>query len=177
MKQNRKALLLLFSLCTIIACLSQCVSNVTTVTDPRGPGFAGSAACKKCHEAIYNVYAASAHFNTTQPATTTNMLGSFVQGKNRFTYNDSSYVIMQEGDSGLYQVSFINGKEIEAQRMDMLFGVQHAQTFLYWNGDRTYEHPVSWYTNVNSWGTSPGYPPSHPNFNRFIGANCFECHS
>ena len=84
---------------------------------------------------------------------------------------------MQERDSGLYQASYINGKETEAHRMDILFGVKHAQTFLYWNGNKTFELPVSYYTGIGRWGTSPGFPATHASFNRFIGANCYECHS
>ena len=177
MKRNKKAILLLSILSLIIVFLANCVSNNANNTDPRGPGFAGTATCMKCHQAIYDTYLQSSHYNTTQPASKKNILGSFVTGKNRFSYGDSSYVELQERDSGLYQAAYTNGKESEAHRMDILFGVKHAQTFLYWNGNRTYELPVSFYTGVNSWGTSPGFPPSHASFNRFIGANCFECHS
>lgn len=177
MKQNRKALLLLSALSFIILFLSRCVSNEVQVNDPRGAGFAGSAQCRQCHQAVYDTYLRSAHFNTTQPASVDNIHGSFAAGSNRVTYTDSSYILTEQRDSGLYQVYYANGKEVEAKRFDILFGVKHAQTFLYWNDNRTFELPVSFYTGVNRWGTSPAYPVSHASFKRFIGANCFECHS
>ena len=177
MIQNRKALLLLSALCAIIIFLANCVTNDTTTNDPRGKGFAGSSTCRQCHQAVYDSYIQSSHFNTTQPASRKNILGSFSPGKNRYSYSDTSYIELQERDSGLYQASYTKGKETEAHRMDILFGVKHAQTFLYWNGNRTFELPVSFYTGVNSWGTSPGFVATHASFNRFIGTNCFECHS
>ncbi|HYF32946.1 MAG TPA: multiheme c-type cytochrome [Chitinophagaceae bacterium] len=177
MKQNRKALLLVCVLCIAVIFLSRCVTDPHPGKDPRGPGFAGSSQCRQCHQAVYDAYLASAHFNTTQPASRENIKGSFANGSNRFRYNDSTYVLMQERDSGLYQVAYVNDRETAAHRFDILFGTKHAQTFLYWQGNRTYELPVSYYMGVQSWGTSPGFSHTNINFKRFIGANCFECHS
>ena len=177
MKQNRKALLLLSLLCGCILLLSRCESNAITGNDPRGPGFAGSAQCRQCHRSEYDAYANSTHFNSTHPADAKNVQGNFEPGHNRFVFSDSAYVLMQKRDSGLYQAAYVNEKETEAHRMDIVFGLKHAQTFLYWNADRTFELPVSYYTGVKTWGTSPGFSASQINFKRFIGANCFECHS
>jgi len=163
MRQNKKSLLLLCSLCVVVLLLSRCESNEIIGTDPRGPGFAGSASCMACHKAVYDAYAASTHFNSTQPASEVKA-GSF-------QFNDSTQVLVR----GLYQIASVNGKQTEAHRMDIVFGSKHAQTFLSWNGDKSFELPLSWY--ADKWGTSPGFSSTHPNFNRFIGANCFECHS
>jgi hypothetical protein len=170
MIQHKKSLVLLSVLCMAVLLLSRCESSEIISNDPRGPGFAGSAACKKCHSAEYDAYIASTHFNSTQPDSIKTTQGSF-------KFNDSTQVLVQKRDSGLYQIAYVNGKETEAHRMDIAFGLKHAQTFLYWNNNKTFELPLSWYTNVKSWGTSPGFSSTHPNFNRFIGANCFECHS
>lgn len=177
MKENRKALVLLSGLTIVIILLSRCVYHEAGSNDPRGAAFAGSAQCRQCHRTIHDAYIQTAHYNTTQPASLKNVLGSFKEGHNRFSYNDSMYILMQQRDSGLYQAYYVNGKEIEAHRLDILFGVKHAQTFLFWHGDRTFELPVSFYAGVNRWGTSPAFPPTHASFKRFIGANCFECHS
>jgi len=174
--QNRKALLLLSALCLLVLALSQCVNTTPSSNDPRGPAFAGSSTCRQCHQPIYDTYIKSAHFNTTQPVSEQNLL-AHLDSTSRFPYNDSTWVQVHKGDSGLYQTAYVNGRALESHRMDILFGVQHAQTFLYWNGNRTFELPLSYYTGVQQWGTSPGFSATNINFKRFIGANCFECHS
>ncbi len=84
---------------------------------------------------------------------------------------------MEKRDSGLFQVLYIKDMETESRRFDISFGLTHAQTWLYWQGDHTYELPVSYYRSVNDWGTSPGFSATLPNFKRLIGVDCFECHS
>jgi predicted CXXCH cytochrome family protein len=177
MKQTKKSGLLLVIFFASILILSQCVSREVKSNDPRGGAFAGSTSCRQCHQQVCDAYVQSAHFHTTQPASRQNVLGSFKKDSNSFNFGKGIYVQMQDRDSGLYQVAFQDGKQTEAHRMDIAFGLRHAQTFLYWNGDQSFELPVSFYTSVNSWATSPGFSATQVNFNRFIGANCFECHS
>jgi hypothetical protein len=106
--KNKKALLLLSGLCILVLLLSQCVQQVES-HDPRGAAFAGSAQCRQCHQQIYDLHVQSTHFNSTKPASKENILGNFHAGKNQLTFNDSTYVQMQERDSGFYQVAFVNG--------------------------------------------------------------------
>lgn len=120
MKQHKKAVILLLSLSVSVLLLSHCVNNQVTSNDPRGPAFAGSAQCRQCHQQVYDSYIKSAHFNTTQPASKENVQGSFQEPGNSFSYNDSTYIQMQQRDSGLYQAAYINAKEIEAHRLDGL---------------------------------------------------------
>jgi predicted CXXCH cytochrome family protein len=176
MIRNRKAILLLTLIAVTALLLSQCFTNqITETNDPRGKGFVGSAECRNCHQAIYDLYTQSTHYNTTQPVTAST-IGNTTAGI-PFHFSDSTYIRLLKRDSGVYQAAFKNNKDLEAHRMDIQFGVKHAQTFLYWKGERTYEHPLSFYNSINAWGTSPGYPATQINFNRFVGANCFECHS
>jgi predicted CXXCH cytochrome family protein len=177
MIKNRKAFLLLSILCLSVFLLTQCFNNQITSTDPRGAGFAGSATCRQCHQSIYDNYIKSTHHITTQPATAESMANRITIAGHRFTFNDSTYMLIQNRDSGLYQAAYRNGKEVEAHRLDIQFGVRHAQTFLYWKNNRTFEHPLSFYTSINNWATSPGFSSTQVNFGRFIGRNCFECHS
>src|SRR5689334_18720629 len=126
-----KALLLLVVLFTSIMLLSRCMEDSeSNLQDLRGAAFAGSSQCKNCHRAIYDAYLQSSHYNSTQPASNKNIHGSFTAGSNQFSYEDSTNVLMEQRDSGLYQAAYKNGKAIEAHRMDILFGVKHAQTFL-----------------------------------------------
>jgi hypothetical protein len=177
MKKNWKSLCIISALGVAIIFLSQCINKVEAFNDQRGQAFAGSASCRQCHRAIYDSALRSAHFNATAPASKKNVHGNFNAGLNSFVYDKDTKVVMEDRDSGLYQVVYIQGKEKAAYRFDITFGLRNAQTWLYWQDDMTYELPVSYYTSINSWATSPGFSATHPDFKRFIGKDCFECHS
>ncbi len=177
MKRHRKSLSIISVLCLSIIFLSQCINKTQPFNDQRGESFAGAASCRQCHQAIYDSVLLSAHFNATMAASNENVQGHFNTGQNVFDYNDSTKLVMEDRDSGLYQVLYINGREKQAYRFDITFGLRNAQTWLYWQDDKTYELPVSYYASVNSWATSPGFSAAHPDFKRFIGKDCFECHS
>lgn len=156
--------------------LSRCFNNSEASNDPRGVLFMGSASCKQCHKSVYDSYVATSHFNSTQASSIKNIVGSFIAGQNTFAVNPETKIVMEHRDSGLFQVLYVKGKEQEARRMDITFGIKHAQTFLYWQGNKTFELPISYYTSVHTWASSPAYP-SVMIFKRSIGKGCFECHS
>lgn len=160
----------------LIMILSKCINNVEESNDLRGNVYIGSPGCRQCHKSIYDYYITTSHYNTTKTSSRKNILGSFTPGQNTFMVNASTKIMMEQRDSGIFQVLYINGKEEEVHHMDITFGTKHAQTFLYWQGDKAFELPISYYTSVNTWASSPGYP-SVMNFTRSIGIGCFECHS
>lgn len=160
-----------------VAVLSRCVADKGKPGDPRGKVYAGSASCRQCHQAIYDSVLQTAHYNATAPANAKTVLGSFEAGHNNFAYEGGINVKMEKRDSGLYQVLYVDGKEELASRFDITFGVKNGQTCLYWYKNNTYQLPVSYYTSVKQWGTSPGFSIMLPDFSRLVGKNCFECHS
>ncbi|MDB5222192.1 MAG: hypothetical protein JWN83_859 [Chitinophagaceae bacterium] len=174
--RNKKSFILIFTISGLIMILSRCINSVEKNNDPRGDIFIGSASCRQCHKSIYDSYVATSHFNSTKTASDKNILGSFTHGQNTFVVNSATQIVMEHRDSGLFQVLYVNGKEAEIHRMDITFGIKHAQTFLYWQGNKTFELPISYYTTVHTWASSPAYP-SVVNFTRSIGIGCFECHS
>lgn len=174
-----KSFFLSFAIGAIIIFLSECINSGIKNTDPRGNVYAGSQSCRQCHQAIYDSFILSSHYNTTRPSLAENVLGSFDHGRNTFIYNPDTKIVMERRDSGLFQVLYVNGKEKELHRFDITFGLKHAQTFLTWEGSKTFELPVSYYVSVNAWGSSPGggYSSNEAYFKRAIGINCYECHS
>ena len=178
MKIN-KSFFLLFCITAIIIFLSECIHAGKANDDPRGNVYAGSQSCRQCHKAIYDSFISSSHYNTTRASLPQNVLGSFEHGRNTFVYNSNTKIVMERRDSGLYQVLYVNGEEKEKHRFDITFGLKHAQTFLTWEGDQTFELPVSYYVSVNKWGSSPGggFTSGVAYFGRTIGINCYECHS
>lgn len=176
MKKNKKLLATATTLFVLIVFLSQCISN-RTLPDPRGTAFAPEQTCRQCHQAVYDTAMASAHAMASAAATAKNVLGNFTAGNNIFRYDSITRLQMEQRDSGLYQVLYKNNEQVQARRFDIVFGMHHAQTSLYWLNENTLELPVSYYRAVNNWGTSPGFSATIPEFTRLIGIDCFECHS
>lgn len=176
-KKNRSSLFIISILLLSIIILSRCINKTEAFTDPRGSSFAGSASCRQCHQAIYDSVFLSAHFNATATASQQNIQGNFNAGHNTFDYNADTKIVMEKRDSGFYQALYVKGKEIEAHRFDITFGSKNAQTWLYWDKENPYELPVSYYTSIHGWATSPGFSSTQPDFKRLIGKDCFECHS
>lgn len=145
--------------------------------DTRGPRYAGTITCIKCHKNIYDAYLTTAHSGTTQPANIHNIHGSFNGPRNVLTLTDGQKIVMEKRDNGLYQVGYVNGKQTKARRFDIRFGGVKAETYLYWQGLQLFELPVSYFKALKGWTNSPGYSPFHINFDRAIVTRCMECHS
>jgi hypothetical protein len=154
---------------------SRCLNAVNR--DPRGKAYAGSAACVSCHKAIVDSYAHTAHYHSAALASAQAIEGSFSPRANTFPVNDTAKMVMELRDSIPYQVLYVNGKEKRAERFDIVFGHSKGQAYLYWKNDQVYQLPISWFTGLKQWTTSPGYPPGLPFFDRPVLARCFECHT
>jgi hypothetical protein len=159
-----------------------------SAADPRGAGYAGMAACLDCHKGIGNSYVHTAHALTSRVADIHTVAGPFGRAaagrageagaaNNEFIYDAGHKVIMEERDSGLFQVA-VTARGREAHRFDIAVGSgRKAQTYLYWKGDGAYQLPVSYFLTEHSWANSPYYPPDSIWFGRAVGVGCFECHS
>jgi hypothetical protein len=141
------------------------------------PGFIGSAACASCHRAIFDSSHHTAHYFTSRPASDTFIKGSFDEGKNVFVYNPWMSVLMEQREDGYWQTSFVNGVPMEERKFGIVIGSgRKGQTYLYWEENKLFQLPVSYYTPDNNWCNSPGYPTNYVKFNRPIVGACIECH-
>jgi hypothetical protein len=62
--------------------------------------------------------------------------------------------------------------------MDITVGSgRKGQTYLYWKENKLYQLPVSYFTPMDSWCNSPGFPTSMFKFYRQIPGQCMECHA
>jgi len=156
---------------------SNCANKENDYIDSRGKVYAGSVSCKECHQEIYNDALNSSHYKASEPASIENVLGDFRPGHNTYFYDKDTKIVMEHRNNSLYQVHYKNGKEVKAYRFDMIMGAKNAQTSLFWDEDKVYEMPLSYYISEQNWGTSPGYPVDQPYFDRLIAKDCFECHS
>jgi Doubled CXXCH motif (Paired_CXXCH_1) len=156
---------------------SNCKNDASDYIDPRGTSYAGSVSCAACHQEIYNEAINSSHFKASAQASIKNVQGHFKTGYNSFFYDKDTKIVMENRNNEFFQVHYKNGKKVKAYRYDIVMGAKNAQTSLFWDKDNFFELPLSYYNSVKNWGTSPGYPPDQPHFDRLITMDCFECHS
>lgn len=160
-----------------VSFLVKCMDNKKIPADPRGADYAGAGSCRSCHQAAYDSFLLTSHHAATAPGDVAHIKGSFTAGQNSFVFEGNQEIKMERRGPRLFQVLYMDGQEKEAHPFDISFGKKNAQTWLYWKGNNTYQLPVSYYTSVNAWGTSPGFSMMYPSFDRLVGRNCFECHS
>jgi len=140
--------------------------------------FAGSQSCASCHNEIYKSHIETAHYLDSRPASKEFIKGSFAPGKNKFVYNKWTEVVLEQKKNKFFQTSFINGIEVQQQSFDIVIGSgRKGQTYLYWQENDLYQLPVSYFTPLNTWCNSPGFPTSYVRFNRPVPAQCLECHA
>jgi hypothetical protein len=177
MKSNRKLFLILVFLVPLVVIFSQCLTNNSTKPDPRGDIFAGSSTCIQCHKDVYDNYLHTAHYGATSLSSDNNVHGSFHPPTNTYAFNKDLKVVMEKRSGGMYQVAYLKGKEVRAERFDVTFGGVKAESYLYWHGNEMYQLPMSYFKGLNSWTNSPGFDTTSADFGRMIGNRCFECHS
>ena len=175
---QRRLVLLLFLLSSLVVVIVQCTQTKVKEADNRGPGYAGSATCVSCHKAVGDSYAHNAHFKTSRAlngATATDSLG-LPEGE--FVFNENTKVGLEKRNGSFYQVAYINGKEVKAEKTDFVFGSGHsAYTFAFWYNNQLMQMPLNYLTQEHQWVNSPGYPEEQIYFGRPIIARCLECHS
>ncbi len=117
------------------------------------------------------------------------MLGRFGSGGNVLTISDeaknpelpSLFFVMQKTDSGFSETAVTGwGKETHKRResIDVVTGSgTRGQTYLYWQGDKLFELPVSYWADGKRWVNSPGYTDGTADFTRPVNPGCMECHA
>ncbi|MGZ8549259.1 MAG: multiheme c-type cytochrome, partial [Chitinophagaceae bacterium] len=140
--------------------------------------FTGSKSCGSCHKNIYEDHINTGHYNTSQPTSEKQILGSFKPGQNTFSFNGLSKVVMEKREDGYYQVGYLMEKEGSKSRFDITIGSgKKGQSYLSWKENRLIQLPITYFTPESTWSISPGFHPRKIAFNRVITSRCLECHS
>ncbi|MFT4092814.1 MAG: multiheme c-type cytochrome [Niabella sp.] len=149
--------------------------NVTT--DPRGKGYAGADVCVKCHKNIIDHYAQTSHFHASSGAFPE--LKKLVNGSNAVVrFGDRKMMQVHEKDGSIYQSYFVDNKEVQSEKIDIVFGGGvKARTFGYWKDGQVFQLPLTYLTSKGIWTNSPGFPIDHAYFTRPVTGKCFECHT
>ena len=150
--------------------------------------YVGDASCQKCHRGVGQKYQHTPHHLTSQLPTSTSVLGSFQSGVNSLIIVAPSQsaepglqFLMQSKPDGLFETARSGwGSDIyqRAERIDLVTGSGvRGQTYLYWQGDRLFELPVSYWSDGRRWINSPGYIDGTADFSRPVNPACMECHA
>jgi hypothetical protein len=123
------------------------------------------------------------HALDSAPADAKHILGSFEDGHNVLQTSDPKVIVAMTADANGFYQSGINMTDPqkptgEAERIDIAVGSgRHAQTYLYWNEDKLYQLPASYWAWSQEWVLSPGFPAGQVHFDREIVPRCLECHA
>jgi len=143
--------------------------------------YVGDEACRTCHSEKVASYLQTPHHLSSRLPTKDSILGSFAEGKNILkTVNPGLYFRMESRPDGFYQSAewvFPQASSPRSGRIDIVIGSGRVgQSYLYWEGDRLFQLPVSYWADLESWVNSPGYRDGTANFERPVVARCLECH-
>ena len=149
-------------------------------TEPvRADNAVGDTACLGCHTTMAS-FEQTAHRLTSTLPTSVSIQGRFNRGENVLrTANPNLYFRMDSTATGFYETAVVGrarDTSTRRERIDLVTGVRKGQSYLYWRGDRLYQHPVSHWAGFG-WTNSPGYRDGILNFDRPIYPRCLECHS
>ncbi len=194
MTSKRPAIFLIFAVALAASCLGLPQANekskdATAAPSAGRPGYAGDAACAKCHREESLSFEHTAHHLTSQPANTQTVLGNLHSPGNVLTVSDPK---KNPSQPALFFKTEIKGDKItqsavtgwddqlltRREQLDVVTGSGvRGQTYLYWQGDRLFELPVSYWTDGHRWVNSPGYIDGTADFSRPINPGCLECHA
>jgi hypothetical protein len=149
---------------------------------PRFAEFIGDRSCLQCHQQ-QRAFEGTAHHRTSAPAGAGTIAASFAPGENTLgTPNPGLRYRMEAHPDGFFQTAVVGeppDTTTITKRIDLVIGSgRKGQTYLYWDsGNRLYQLPISYWTALRAWISSPGYPEGVVNFHRVVAPRCLECHA
>jgi hypothetical protein len=179
----RRSFLVMSAIIAFVFILTQCTNNKNNEKKQvelgsRFEDYAGSAACAGCHKEIYETHIKTAHYNTGQPVTNSNIMGSFSAPDNTYAYSSDIKLSMQKRDSAFYQVVYFKGEEKKAMPFNWVIGSGVlGQSYLTWRNNALFQLPITYFTAAKRWSNSPGFPANKVMIDRPITARCLECHT
>ena len=179
MKGIKRILVILGVMAVVISILSRCMNTANKLPkDIRGEAYTGAATCIKCHKEIKQSFAHNAHGLTSKPVADQQLLKVFASDSNAFNFDIHQKVVIEKRSGGVFQVAYVDGKEVRAEKFDMIFGSgEKAYTYAYWKGKKLYELPLSYFSAIQNWAISPGFTKQTFYYDRPIGSRCLECHA
>ncbi|MDH4248907.1 MAG: cytochrome c family protein, partial [Deltaproteobacteria bacterium] len=152
--------LVLAVLAALVAGMAGCEKRPQSVTGEAMPpvvvrvaensGYAGAAACKECHEEIFNGWRATFHAYKFQPVNPGFIIGDFSRN-NTLTEQKNSAEMTREGDRFFVTVNDAAGKK-KRHPVDYVLGSVWKQRYVTrGEGGGLYVLPVQWNVLNRSW--------------------------
>ena len=150
--------------------------------ETRSAGYVGAQACAECHRDRFEEFRRTAHHLTSRIPGPESILGSFSPDHAIVrTRNPNLRFEITVGKDGFYQTAIVGkgeGRHRRTERIDIVTGSgKIGQTYLFWQGDRLFQLPISYFSQQQRWINSPGYPDGEVNFSRGVVPRCLECHA
>ena len=150
--------------------------------------YTDDSSCVPCHRQLSQSYEHTPHHRTSQLPTSSSVLGSFLDGANSLTIIDAAksaqpalQFFMESRKDGFFETATTGwNPDIfrRTERIDLVTGSGvRGQTYLYWQRDRLFELPVSYWSDGHRWINSPGYIDGTADFSRPVNPACLECHA
>lgn len=155
---------------------------VAPVTDkpPGRDGYVGDVACGPCHREKVDAFHQTAHSLTSRLPDQNSILGKFAPDANTLTTSNPELMFRMDKEQDGFSQTAVQGAPPYTTERTERFGFVigsggKGQTYLFWKGDRLFQLPVSYWTELG-WVNSPGYRDGVANFDRPIIPRCLECH-
>jgi predicted CXXCH cytochrome family protein len=151
---------------------------------PPESAYAPSGDCRTCHAEIADRYRHVAMARSLYRPTPGNVIEDYRRNNHFYHAASESHYRMVERQDRFYQQRYQldeRGHEINRLEVEITYIIgsgNHARSYLHISstGEAT-ELPVTWYSQENRWGMSPGYDrPRHLGFSRQIDYACIFCH-
>jgi hypothetical protein len=147
----------------------------------RAASAVGDSTCLSCHREKAS-FEGTAHRLTMRHPARQSILGSFRSGENVLrTSNPELYFRMDADSAGFHQTAVVGKAPHTSSRTERIAFVEgsgrRGQSYLYWADGRLFQLPVSYWTSMSKWISSPGYVDGRPNFERAVAPRCLECHA
>ncbi len=176
--KGQKRLFLIFSVIILMVVLFAKCMDFKKAPPATAETIAGAATCKQCHAAIVDSYIENAHKNTSHPIEDDQVVNGPIPHSPVYAFDQHLKLVVEKRDNSMYQVAYLDGKEMMARRFDIAIGSgEKAYTYGSWDGKQLKELPLSYFRTIQSWANSPGFPKNNIYFERPIGVRCLECHS
>ncbi|RZK80936.1 MAG: hypothetical protein EOO92_06385 [Pedobacter sp.] len=178
--RGKKRLVLIFSaIAGLVLLFSQCMETDKSNGDDLSVSdttFAAEKTCIQCHKNTYDTFKQDPHFNTSRPIKDFDLFAGNSAHTNTYVFDQHLEMAIEKRDSGMYQAVYIDGHEQFAKRFDVAIGSgKNAITYASWKSSNLTQLQLSYFTKINSWANSPGYPDKRI-YARIIEMRCLECH-
>lgn len=148
-----------------------------------GVAYAGSEACARCHQDIYDQFSRTGMGRSMDLASDPRQLEKVPAAVDLFDKNINRHFNVYRKGSDLYQSEWeidSSGNKVFEQEHRLAYAVgagEAGYSYLVERGNYLFQAPLSFYSKTQSWELSPGYEVHDQGFSRPIFMQCIVCHA